>query len=164
MVSSIEEWNTICENNGIEIKPLVKPETIDKEQKQAEPEHVHKEQKQAEQYNDSIPDIRIRDYPEFMIGEVSIRISDDQIKYKKPIMTRMGMLRTQENARKEMNKMGGKILESYTEKTRRNSQKELANAVRDISSGVEPAELKKKYDAETIKNAKDTIKIAKSMK
>lgn len=74
------------------------------------------------------------------------------------------MLRTQENARKEMNKMGGKILESFTEKTERNGKLKVANAVKDIGKGINSAELKKKYDAETIKIARDTIKIAKSMK
>ena len=64
------------------------------------------------------------------------------------------MLRTQQDARKEMSKMGGKILESFTEKTERNGQKKLADAVKDIRKGVKPEELKKKYSADTIKMAK----------
>jgi len=50
--------------------------------------------------------------------------------------------------------MGGKILESYTEKTERKAKKEMVAAVKDIRDGVKPAELKKKYSAETIKLAK----------
>jgi len=60
--------------------------------------------------------------------------------------------------------MGGKILESFTEKTERNGKLKVANAVKDIGKGINSAELKKKYDAETIKIARDAIKIAKSMK
>ena len=64
------------------------------------------------------------------------------------------MLRSQKKARKEMDNMGGKILESYTEKTERKAKKEMVAAVKDIRDGVKPAELKKKYSAETIKLAK----------
>ena len=72
------------------------------------------------------------------------------------------MLRQQKKARKEMNKMGGQVLELYSEKVKRIAEKEgkrngqikLTEAVKDIRNGIKPAELKKKYDAETIKLAK----------
>ena len=59
--------------------------------------------------------------------------------------------------------MGGKILESYTEKTERRTRREMTNAVKDIAGGMKMSELKKKYSAETIKSAKETIKAAKSI-
>ena len=64
------------------------------------------------------------------------------------------MLRSQKNARKEMGKMGGKILESYTEKTEKRARKEMLEAVKDIKNGMNSASLKKKYSSETIKIAK----------
>ena len=64
------------------------------------------------------------------------------------------MLRSQNKARKEMSKMGGKILESYTEKTEKRIRREMANAVKDIRKGLTAEELKKKYSAETLKVAK----------
>ena len=64
------------------------------------------------------------------------------------------MLGSQKNARKEMNKMGGQILESYTEKTRKKSERNLASAIRDVRKGKKPAELKEKYSSDTIKLAK----------
>ena len=68
------------------------------------------------------------------------------------------VLRTHKNARKEMNEMGGKVLETYTEKTLKRGikegQKNLASAVNDIRNGIQPAELRKKYSADTIKLAK----------
>lgn len=58
--------------------------------------------------------------------------------------------------------MGGQVLELYSEKVKRIAEKEgkrngqikLTEAVKDIRNGIKPAELKKKYDAETIKLAK----------
>ena len=50
--------------------------------------------------------------------------------------------------------MGGKILETYTEKTEKRTRKELVNAVNDIRNGLSSAELKKKYSTETIKAPK----------
>ena len=50
--------------------------------------------------------------------------------------------------------MGGKVLETYTEKTERRTRKEMADAVKDIRKGLSSAELKKKYSAETIRVAK----------
>ena len=64
------------------------------------------------------------------------------------------LLRTQKQARKEMSEMGGKILESFTEKTERKAKKEMVSAVKDIRKGVKTEDLKKKYSAETIKLAK----------
>ena len=64
------------------------------------------------------------------------------------------MLRSQKNARKEMSKMGGKILETYTEKTFKAGGKNVVAAVNDIRSGMKPAELKKKYTADILKMAK----------
>ena len=64
------------------------------------------------------------------------------------------MLRSQKKARKEMDNMGGKILESYTEKAEKKGAQKVVAAVKDIRDGVKPAELKKKYSAETIKLAK----------
>ena len=77
---------------------------------------------------------------------------NDLIGYIMQIMNYM--LRSQKNARKEMNLMGGKILESYTEKTEKRTRKELINAVNDIRNGLSSAELKKKYSTETIRAAK----------
>lgn len=64
------------------------------------------------------------------------------------------MLRKQKNIRKEMNKMGGQLLELHTDKVKRQAKKELADAIKDIRNEVKPAELKKKYPADTIKLAK----------
>lgn len=64
------------------------------------------------------------------------------------------MLRSQKKARKEMSKMGGKILESHTEKAMKQGEKNLASAVKDIREGLTATELKKKYSADTIKLAK----------
>ena len=64
------------------------------------------------------------------------------------------VLRSHKNARKEMNEMGGKVLETYTEKTLKKGARNLASAVKDIRNGVKVAELKEKYDADTIKLAK----------
>ncbi len=50
--------------------------------------------------------------------------------------------------------MGGKILESFTEKTERKAKKEMVSAVKDIRKGVKTEDLNKKYSAETIKLAK----------
>ena len=59
--------------------------------------------------------------------------------------------------------MGGKILESFSEKERKKGKKELSAAIKDIASGMKSADLKKKYSAETIKEAKNTLKIVKSI-
>ncbi|MBR6316453.1 MAG: hypothetical protein IKR58_05580 [Lachnospiraceae bacterium] len=67
------------------------------------------------------------------------------------------MLRSQKKARKEMSKMGGKILESYTERTEKNAQKKIVEAVKDIRKGLNSAELKKKYSADTIRLAKSIV-------
>ncbi len=64
------------------------------------------------------------------------------------------VLRSHKNARKEMNEMGGKVLETYTEKTFKAGGKSVVSAVNDIRNGMKPAELKKKYSADTIKMAK----------
>lgn len=72
------------------------------------------------------------------------------------------MLRTKKNARKEMSEMGGKILETFSEKKAREGKKELTAAMKDIVNGVKPAELRKKYNSETIKMAKDSIKLVKT--
>ena len=64
------------------------------------------------------------------------------------------MLRSQKNARKEMSKMGGKILDTFEEKTRKESSKMIYSAVKDIKNGVKSAELKSKYPADIIKMAK----------
>jgi len=64
------------------------------------------------------------------------------------------LLSSQKNARKEMSKMGGQILESFSETKIKEGQKTLVAAVKDIRNGVKPAELKKKYSAETIRMAK----------
>ena len=68
------------------------------------------------------------------------------------------ILRDQVKARKEMNKMGGQILELHSEKVKRiakeEGQKELAEAIKDVRNGLKPADLKKKYSSETIKLAK----------
>ena len=68
------------------------------------------------------------------------------------------ILRDQAKARKEMNKMGGQILELHSEKVKRiakeEGQKELAEAIKDVRNGLKPADLKKKYSSETIKLAK----------
>ena len=64
------------------------------------------------------------------------------------------MLRSQKKARKEMSKMGGQILKSYTEKTFKAGEKNVVSAVNDIRKGVKPAELKKKYSADTLKLAR----------
>jgi len=53
-----------------------------------------------------------------------------------------------------MNEMGGKVLETYTEKTFKAGGKSVVSAVNDIRNGMKPAELKKKYSADTIKMAK----------
>ena len=53
-----------------------------------------------------------------------------------------------------MNNMGGKILESFSEKERRAGEKGIVSAVKDIRNGVKTSELKKKYSEETIKRAK----------
>lgn len=73
------------------------------------------------------------------------------------------LLKSQKKARKEMNNMGGKILESFSEKERKKGKKELSAAIKDIASGMKSADLKKKYSAETIKEAKNTLKIVKSI-
>ncbi len=64
------------------------------------------------------------------------------------------MLRSQKKAREEMRKMGGKVLELYSEKKLKEGEKNLASAIKDVRSGMKPAELKKKYNADTIKLAK----------
>ncbi len=64
------------------------------------------------------------------------------------------MLHSQKYARKEMSKMGGKVLETYTEKTFKAGGKSVVAAVNDIRKGVKLAELKKKYSSDTIKMAK----------
>ena len=53
--------------------------------------------------------------------------------------------------------MGGKVLETYTEKTLKKGARNLASAVKDIRNGVKTAELKEKYDADTIKLAKTIV-------
>ena len=58
--------------------------------------------------------------------------------------------------------MGGKILETVTQKSFREGGKAVSSAVKDIVNGVKTAELKKKYDSETIKLAKDSIKLVKT--
>ena len=73
------------------------------------------------------------------------------------------MLREQKNTRKEMNKMGGQVLELYTDKVEKKAEKRLAEAIKDIANGVKSSELKKKYSADTIKTAKESIKIAKTI-
>ena len=73
------------------------------------------------------------------------------------------MLREQKNTRKEMNKMGGQVLELYTDKVEKKVEKRLAEAIKDIANGVKSSELKKKYSADTIKIAKESIKIAKTI-
>lgn len=73
------------------------------------------------------------------------------------------MLREQKNTRKEMNKMGGQVLELYTDKVEKKVEKRLAEAIKDIANGVKSSELKKKYSADTIKTAKESIKIAKTI-
>ena len=50
--------------------------------------------------------------------------------------------------------MGGKILESFSEKKIREGEKGIVSAVKDIRNGLKPAELKKKYSPETIRLAK----------
>ncbi len=50
--------------------------------------------------------------------------------------------------------MGGKILESFTEKAEKNGAKKVVSAVKDIRNGIKTEDLKKKYSAETIKLAK----------
>ena len=64
------------------------------------------------------------------------------------------MLRTQKKAREGMRQMGGKVLELYSEKTEKRARREMANCIKDIRNGVKSAELKKKYNADTIKLAK----------
>jgi len=69
------------------------------------------------------------------------------------------VLRTHKNARKEMNEMGGKVLETYTEKTEKRARKEIHAAAKDIRNGLSSVELKKKYSAETIRVAKSIAQL-----
>ena len=50
--------------------------------------------------------------------------------------------------------MGGKILESYTEKTEKRARKEMADCIKDVRNGMTSSELKKKYTSDTIRLAK----------
>ena len=69
------------------------------------------------------------------------------------------VLRTHKNARKEINEMGGKVLETYTEKTEKRARKEIHAAAKDIRNGLSSVELKKKYSAETIRVAKSIAQL-----
>lgn len=96
LVDTIDEWKTVCEAHGIEIKPLVdeKSEVIAGEASKAEikEQAVSQQELQKKDIDElPVPDIVISDYPEFSAGGVSIWIEDGQIKYKKPIMTKLGM-------------------------------------------------------------------------
>ena len=50
--------------------------------------------------------------------------------------------------------MGGRILDTFEEKTRKECFKMLYSAVKEIKSGIKSAELKNKYPADIIKTAK----------
>ena len=96
LVDTIDDWKTICEAHGIEIKPSVDEKskvTSDEPSKTEIKEQAVSQQEAQKKEIDElpIPDIVISDYPEFSVGGVSICIRDGQIKYKKPIMTKMGM-------------------------------------------------------------------------
>ena len=87
----------------------------------------------------------------------SSELYDDLVGYIMEIMDYM--LRSQSKARKEMNKMGGKILESFSEKKIKEGSKLVYAAAKDIKNGVKSSELKIKYPAEVIKMAKNIINL-----
>lgn len=93
--------------------------------------------------------------PLLLLKNGSSELYADLVAYIMKIMDYM--LRSQKKARKEMSKMGGKILESYTERTEKNAQKKIVEAVKDIRKGLNSAELKKKYSADTIRLAKSIV-------
>ena len=67
------------------------------------------------------------------------------------------MLRSQKNARKEMSKMGGKVLETFSEKKIKEGSRMVYSAAKDIKSGMKSADLKNKYPTEVIKMAKSIL-------
>ena len=87
----------------------------------------------------------------------SSELYDDLVGYIMEIMDYM--LQSQKNARKEMSTMGGKILESFSEKKIKEGSKLVYSAVKDIKNGVKSSELKSKYPADVIKMAKNIISL-----